>query len=79
MTQRSPIYSYLFYILFSFIYEIALLLLLLLLFGVRCARPGESENTLSVQTSHNQPMEGRKDKKVGEKKERAGRIALGYS
>ena len=39
-----------------------LLLLLLLSFGVRCARPGESENTLSPKTPtpHNQPIEGRK-------------------
>ena len=32
-------------------------------FGVRCARPGESEDTLispKTQTPHNQPMEGRK-------------------
>ena len=29
--------------------QFLLLLLLLLSFGVRCARPGESENTLSVQ------------------------------
>ena len=37
------------------------LLLLLLLIGVRCARPGESENTLSVQRPHpTQPTHGRK-------------------
>ena len=36
--------------------------LLLLSFGDGCARPGESENTLSVQRPQppqNQPMEGR--------------------
>ena len=42
-------------------------------FGVRCARLGESEDTISPKTPtpHNQPMEGRKDKTVGGKKERA--------
>ena len=46
------------------------LLLVLLLIGVLCARPEESENTLSVQRPqpHNQPMEGRKDKTGGDKK-----------
>ena len=55
--------------------------LLLLLFGVRCARPGESENTLSVpRPQQNQPMEGEEDKIVGDTKERAdheNRRALG--
>ena len=36
-------------------------------------RLGESENTISPKTPtpHNQPMEGRKDKTVGDKKETA--------
>ena len=48
-------------------------LLLLLLFGVRCARPGESENTLSVHRPHPHTTNRRKedDKTVGVKKERA--------
>ena len=49
--------------------------LLLLLFGVRCARPGESENTLSVQRpqphTSNPWKEEEKDKIVGDTKERA--------
>ena len=43
-------------------------------FGVRCARPGESEDTLSVQRpqSHTTNLwKGEKDKTVGDKKERA--------
>ena len=47
--------------------------LLLLLFGVRCGRPGESENTYQYE-DHNPtqpPMEGRKYKIVGDRKERA--------
>ena len=50
------------------------LLLLLLLFGVRCARPGESENTLSVerpQPHTTNPWKEEKDKTVGDKNERA--------
>ena len=48
-----------------------LLLLLLLLFGVRCARPGESESTLSTQTPQphtTNPWKEEKDKIVGDKK-----------
>ena len=51
-----------------------LLLLLLLLIGVRCARPGESENTISpkTKTPHNQPWKEEKEDKIeGNKKERA--------
>ena len=47
---------------------------LLLLFEVRCARPGESENTLSVQRPQpdtTNPWKEEKDKIVGDKKERA--------
>ena len=50
-----------------------LLLLLLLLIGVRCARPGDSENTLSVQRPQPHtasPWKEEKDKTVGDKKER---------
>ena len=50
------------------------LLLLLLLFGVRCARPGESEDTLSVQRLQphtTNPWKEEKDKTVRDKKERA--------
>ena len=42
--------------------------------GVRCARPGESENTLSVrrpQPHTTNPLKEGKDKIVGDKKERA--------
>ena len=50
-------------------------LLLLLLFGVRCARPGESENTLSVQRPQlhttNPWKEEEEDKIVGDTKERS--------
>ena len=50
-------------------------LLLLLLFGVRCERPGESANTLSVQRPQphttNQWKEEEEDKIVGDTKERA--------
>ena len=49
--------------------------MLFLLFGVRCARPGESENTLSVQTpqSHTtNPWKEEKENKIeGDPKERA--------
>ena len=49
--------------------------LLLLLFGVRCARPGESENTLSVQRPQphttNPFKEEEEDKIVGDTKERS--------
>ena len=51
----------------------SLLLLLLLLFGVRWARPGESENTLSVERNRphtTNPWKEEKDKTVGDKKER---------
>ena len=51
-----------------------LLLLFLSSFGVRCARPGESENTLSVQRPQPQttnPWKEEKDIIVGVKKERA--------
>ena len=44
-------------------------------FGVRCARPGESEDTLSVQRPQphtTNPWKEEKDKTVGDKKERAG-------
>ena len=43
-------------------------------FGVRCARPGESEDTLSVQRPQphtTNPWKEEKDKTVGEKRERA--------
>ena len=43
-------------------------------FGVRCARPGESEDTLSVQRTQphtTNPWKEEKDKTVGDKKERA--------
>ena len=43
-------------------------------FGVRCARPGESEDTLSVhrpQPQATNPWKEEKDKTVGDKKERA--------
>ena len=43
-------------------------------FGVRCARPGESEDTLSVQRPQphtTSPWKEEKDKTVGDKKERA--------
>ena len=43
-------------------------------FGVRCARPGESEDTLSVQGPQphtTNPWKEEKDKTVGDKKERA--------
>ena len=43
-------------------------------FGVRCARPGESEETLSVQRPQphtSNPWKEEKDKTVGDKKERA--------
>ena len=43
-------------------------------FGVRCARPGESEDTLSVlrpQPHTTNPWKEEKDKTVGDKKERA--------
>ena len=43
-------------------------------FGVRCARPGESEDTLSVQRPQphiTNPWKEEKDKTVGDKKERA--------
>ena len=48
-------------------------LLLLLLFGVRCARLEESENTLSVQRPqpHTTNPWKEEDKIVGDKKERA--------
>ena len=42
--------------------------------GVRCARPGESEDTLSVQRPQphtTNPWKEEKDKTVGDKKERA--------
>ena len=50
---------------------------LLSLIGVRCARPGESENTLSVQRA--QPhttnlYKEEKDKTVGDKRERADHV-----
>ena len=48
--------------------------LLLLLFGVGCARPGESENTLPVerpQPHTTNPWKEEKDKTVEDKKERA--------
>ena len=53
-----------------------MVLLLLLLFGVRCARQGESENTLSVQrpqphTTNPWKEEEKEDKIVGDTKERA--------
>ena len=53
--------------------SVILLLLLLLLIGVRCARPGESENTISLKTPtrHNQSMEGRKRYNSRRQKERA--------
>ena len=54
--------------------NIAHTLLLLLLFGVRCARPEESENTLSVQRPKphtTNPWKEEEDKIVGDKKERA--------
>ena len=43
----------------------------LLLIGVRCARPGESENTISPKTPtpHDQPMEEEKIKQETKKKE----------
>ena len=47
-------------------------ILLLLLSGVRCARPGESDNTLSVQRPepHTTNLwKEEKDKTVGDKKE----------
>ena len=58
------------------------MLLLLLLFGVCCARPEESENTLSVQRPRphttnpwkeekDKRVVDEKDKRVGDKKERA--------
>ena len=43
-------------------------------FGIRCARPGESEDTLSVQRHQphtTNPWKEVKDKTVGDKKERA--------
>ena len=43
-------------------------------FGVRCARPGENENTLSVQRPQphtTNPWKKEKDKTVGDKRERA--------
>ena len=49
--------------------------LLLLLTGVRSARPRESENTISVrrpQPHTINPWKEEKDKIVGDKKERAG-------
>ena len=50
-------------------------LLLLLLFGVRCAKPGESENTLSVHRPQphttNSWKEEEEDKIVGDTKERS--------
>ena len=49
-------------------------LLLLLLFGVSCARPGESEDSLSVQRPQphtTNTWKEEKDKIVGVKKERA--------
>ena len=53
---------------------ILLLLLLLILIGVRCARPGESENTISVQRPKphtTNPWKEEKDEIGGDKKERA--------
>ena len=52
----------------------ALLILLLLLFGVRCARPGESDNTLPVQRPQphtTNPWEEEENEIVGDKEERA--------
>ena len=43
-------------------------------FGVRCARPGESKDTLSVKKTQphtTNPWKEEKDKTVGDKKERA--------
>ena len=51
-----------------------LLLVLVLLFGVCCARPGESEYTLSVQRLKphtTNPWKEEEDKTVGDKKEKA--------
>ena len=51
-----------------------MILLLLLLIGVGCARPGESENTLLVQWPQphtTNPWKEEKDKTVGDRKERA--------
>ena len=59
---------------------------LLLSFGVRCAKPGESENTLSFQTPQphttNPWKEEEEDKIVGDTKEtadHANRKALAWS
>ena len=52
-------------------YRVFDILLLLLLIGVRCARPGESKNTLSVQRPQphtTNPWKEEKDKTVGDKK-----------
>ena len=56
------------------IFRSKIILLLLLLIGVRCARQRESENTLSVQRPQphtTNPWKEEKDKTVGYKKERA--------
>ena len=56
------------------IFRSKIILLLLLLIGVRCARQRESENTLSVQRPQphiTNPWNEEKDKTVGYKKERA--------
>ena len=39
-----------------------LIIIIIYYFGIRCAKPGESEDTISPKTPtpHNQPMEGRK-------------------
>ena len=53
---------------------LSLLSVLLLLIGVRRARPGESENTLSVQRRQphtTNPLKEEKEKTVGDEKERA--------
>ena len=51
-------------------------IVLLLLIGVSCARPGESENALSVQRPQphtTNPSKEENDKTVGDKKERTDR------
>ena len=53
---------------------IIIITIIILLFGVRCARPGESENTLSIQRPQphtTNPWKEEEDKIVGDKKERA--------
>ena len=56
------------------ILELNYFTIIIIIIGVRCARPGESENTLSVQRPQphtTNPWKEEEDKIVGDKKERA--------